>query len=112
MAAGDSLSHGAGVPKSAPRHSPESWEAIAERLTALRETYGESQAAFARRVGVNVTTWNNFETAVSRISIDNAMRLCRATRVTLDWIYFGNEALLPGELVQRLRTMEAEKRQA
>jgi hypothetical protein len=39
--------------------------------------------------------WNNAETGDNLIGIANAMKLCRATGVTLDWIYRGVRSNLP-----------------
>ncbi len=41
-----------------------------------------------------------------RIGLDNAMALCRATGVTLDYIYFGNSSALPYALAIEINKLE------
>jgi len=54
-----------------------------------------SQAEFARLCGITAPAWNNVETGDNRIGIDSAMAAARSTRVTLDYIYFGNSDYVP-----------------
>jgi hypothetical protein len=44
---------------------------------------------------ISPQAWNNAETGDNLIGIGNAMKLCRATGVTLDWIYRGVRSNLP-----------------
>ncbi len=82
---------------------PESLEAIASRMRALRATTGLSQQKFAERYGLGPSQWANFETAQKRIGIDAALTLAREMRIPLDWIYLGQEAWLPAELRDKIR---------
>lgn len=82
---------------------PESLEAIASRMRALRATTGLSQQKFAERYGLGASQWANFETAQKRIGIDAALTLAREMRVPLDWIYLGQEAWLPAGLRDQIR---------
>lgn len=88
--------------KSLPVAHPRHIDAIAGRLYQLRSTVGISQRAFAKRAGLGFTTYNNYETGVSRPDLDNANRICDEFQVTLDWIYRGNPAGLPYELASKL----------
>jgi transcriptional regulator with XRE-family HTH domain len=76
--------------------------AISDRLRALRETTGMTQAQFAEHVGLNYKQWGNFEAAFSRIGIDAALQLVREMRVTLDWIYLADDRWLPKELATQI----------
>jgi transcriptional regulator with XRE-family HTH domain len=79
-------------------------QAISRRLRELREAMGYSQATMARIAGIGPTTWNNYETAIRRISLDEAMKVCSATGATLDWIYRGEGiGQLPRDLALKLR---------
>jgi transcriptional regulator with XRE-family HTH domain len=71
---------------------------IGHRLRFTREALGLSQAELCRRTGISPAAWNNAETGDNRIGIDNAMSLCRATGVTLDWIFLGHRGGLPQKL--------------
>ncbi|PVE22074.1 hypothetical protein DC522_23245 [Microvirga sp. KLBC 81] len=76
--------------------------AIAHRMKLLRLTTGLSVADFARETGVARTMWHNIEAGFSRIGIDAAMKLCDKYHITLDWIYRGQDAMLPHGLAKRL----------
>lgn len=82
--------------------SETSLDAIAKRLRATREALGLSQIQLAKRADISPTAWNNYEQAIKRISIDNGLKLCRSTGVTLDWIYRGDKSGLPGRIIERL----------
>lgn len=74
--------------------SPESNAAIAFRLRLIREAMGLKKASFARLVGISAQAWENVEgsprkPAANRISLDLALLVCRATGVSLDYIYRG-----------------------
>ena len=65
-----------------PRFAP-----IAERLIAARRAIGLEQTDFARGARIAQNTYNQYETGKRRPSLDNAIRLCKAYNLTLDWIY-------------------------
>jgi transcriptional regulator with XRE-family HTH domain len=75
--------------------NPLSIEAIAHRLRATRETTGLTQSQFADRAGIAQDTYNQWESAMGRPGLDEAMRLRAAYGVTLDWIYLGDASRLP-----------------
>jgi len=77
------------------KRAPDTLEAIAERLIALRTLNAPTQTAFCNQVNIQPNTWNQYETAKQRISLDMAIRLSRATGVTLDWIYLGDSTGMP-----------------
>jgi transcriptional regulator with XRE-family HTH domain len=90
--------------------SPESTEMVAERLRLTREALGLNQAEIARRAGMTPTAWNNAETGDNRIGIGNAIKLRNALGLSLDWIYFGNKFTLPGDLAEKIGSLEAPQR--
>lgn len=67
-----------------------SGEAIAERLELTRRALGISQAEFARRAGIEPTTFNNYAQAVRIIPPSTAGRMCEVYGLTLEWIYRGD----------------------
>jgi len=77
-------------------------EQIARRLIATRRALGLTQAELCRRSGVQQSTYNQFEKAINIISPKQAVRLCEALGLTLDWIYLGDPGALPPKLVQAL----------
>lgn len=79
-------------------------QGISRRLRELREALGHTQATMAQIAGINRTTWNNYETGLRRISLDEALKVCSATGATLDWIYRGEGiGQLPRDLALKLR---------
>lgn len=87
---------------SEPDREPTSVEEVAARLKLTREALKLSQAALCRQTGISTQSWNNAETADNRISVDEAMKFCRATGVTLDWVFRGNRSLLPAMVLEEL----------
>lgn len=93
---------------SAPRRAsrpanPYSIEAIAQRLVATREALGLSQAEFCRRAGVAANTYNQWEMAKGRPSIDGATKIADEFDLTLDWIYRGKIDQQRHDLVLAIR---------
>jgi len=81
--------------------------AVSHRLALLRQFHSDKAAEFCRKAGIAQSTWNNYETGDRRISLDAAIRLCNRFRITLDWIYRGEQYGLPAEFVDYLRASEA-----
>lgn len=86
---------------------------VADRLQATRRALKQTQARLCRLTGISTAAWNNAETGDARIGLDNAILLCQATGVTLDWIYRGIRHGLPhpiNEAITRLDAAPARKR--
>ncbi len=83
---------------------------VAGRLKRTREAFGMNQAAWCRLVGIDTPAWNNYESGLRRISIDQAMKVCQATGVSMDWIYRGLMSGLPVDLVTRLQVRGQRRR--
>lgn len=84
-------------------NDPHSLAAVAERMKLTRLALGLSQAAIGRLAGIEPQAWNNNERARGRISLDQAIKLCIATGVSLDWIYRGEMRGLPHELAVKIQ---------
>jgi len=80
---------------------------VAESLRLTREALDLTQAALCRITGISVQAWNNAETSDARIGVDNAIMLCQATGLTLDWIFRGIRAGLSGEFIEAINRLEA-----
>jgi transcriptional regulator with XRE-family HTH domain len=82
----------------------DSLDAIARRLRLLRDALGLTQEAFAASTNVGRTSINNYERAIRRPDVDEAIRICAATGVNLHWLYTGEmSAYLPGDIRERIR---------
>ncbi len=97
-----------------PDREPTGVAEVAARLQLTREALKLSQAELCRRTGISTQAWNNAETADNRIAIDEAIKLCRYSGVTLDWIYRGVRAFLPATIVEEIMRREgsSSRRQA
>lgn len=95
-----------------PPPNPESPEAIAKRLRALRSAKGFTQAYMARLLGSATSgqLWANYEARDpgmwKRIGLNSALRLCHHLGVTLEWIYRGDMRLLDPKLADEIRAAE------
>jgi transcriptional regulator with XRE-family HTH domain len=85
-------------------------DAIAERLRLTRQALGLKQAAISRLTGISTQAWNNYETAKYRISVDQALMVCRATGVSLDWIYRGDMHGLPLRIATEIQQLISKPR--
>ena len=76
---------------------------VAERLVRLRDALGiPSQTAMAARLKVDVDRYHVAE-RTGRLSKDMAILICqKCPGVTLDWLFLGNLAGMPYELVNRI----------
>jgi len=93
-------------PRMADSPEPTSLKDIAERLILTREALGKNQAELCRITGISTQKWNNAEAKRNRLSIPDATRLCRATGVTMDWIYRGVRTGLPALILEALAKAE------
>lgn len=99
-------------PTDQPKASREDSER-AERLARIRELLGAtSQKAFADRLQISPTRWNNFERGAP-LSIEVAQKLVRIIPgLTLDWLYNGERRGLSVELDRRLHEPKSGKGRA
>lgn len=75
---------------------------IAWRLSATLAALEINQTEFARRCGFTTPRVNNWLAGTAPPRLDAAHIICDKFPVTLDWIYRGDEARLPGDLQAKL----------
>lgn len=95
--------------------APESTQSVAARLRLTRLAFGMKKAPWCRFVGITPQAWENVEgsdrsPAKNRISIEQALKVIRATGVDMNWIYQGITAGLPHKLAMDIKKHEAEAR--
>lgn len=78
---------------------------IAERLRVSREALGLSQAKFCRMAGLHKQTYNAYELAKERPSIDMAFKIKDTHRLTLEWIYDADHSGLRAQLFDAIRAL-------
>ncbi len=70
------------------REAPEWQERVLERLLSLKRD-AESDAAFARRLGLQPQHLSNYRSGRHGLSIRTALRIARNTGLSLDWLLRG-----------------------
>lgn len=83
--------------------NPYALSEIAKRLFLLRKSLDNTQATMANLAGVTPQAWGNYEQGLRRIEIDAVTRLRAAIGVTSEWIYYGNIAQMPAELIEKMQ---------
>ena len=76
---------------------------IAARLKKTREVLVPEAAVLCRVIKCSPSRWSNYESGERRITLQIADKLCDHYSLTLDWIYRGNPARLPHDLVLKLQ---------
>ena len=75
---------------------------IADRLKRARLAISPSQTAFARGAGLSQHRYNQYETAARPLTLDAATKICRAYGLSLDWLFYGDSAMLPHAIAELL----------
>lgn len=82
-----------------------SMKSIGERLRVTREALGLSQAAFAKAARVSASAYNQYERGRMRPAVDQAIALRDAHKLTLDWIYCGDNSGLQAPLQAAIKAI-------
>jgi transcriptional regulator with XRE-family HTH domain len=85
-------------------------KAIGLRLELTRLALGfDHQNRFCGRAGIATNTYNQYETGDRRPAVENAVALCEAYDLTLDWIYRGDPSGLRYDLRDKIRELRMKK---
>ena len=82
--------------------------AVGRRLSNLRHALGLTQRQLAASLNITGPRWANYEVGTSRIPVDIALRLVEKWEVSLDWIYYGNGAIMPKPLLRKIKAAAKE----
>jgi transcriptional regulator with XRE-family HTH domain len=83
---------------------------VGRRLKLVREALKMSQTALCRLAGITPQAWNNAETGDNFLTVTNAVKLCRVTGVTMDWIYRGQvTSALPAVLLEEIQNRQLQQ---
>ena len=85
--------------------NPSQLAQIGDRLLRARTALGLNQRQFALQAEIAANTYNQWERAIGRPSLDQAMKLCDAHGLTLDYIFRGDISGLPMRIAERLRNI-------
>ncbi|NOU05334.1 MAG: helix-turn-helix transcriptional regulator [Hyphomicrobiaceae bacterium] len=78
---------------------------IGRRLALTRQVMGLQQNEFCDRAQIAPNTYNQYENGKKRPSIDNAIKLCDAYHLTLDWIFRGDPSGLRYETADAIKAV-------
>lgn len=73
-------------------------KAIGERLRLTREALGRNQIEFAKLAKISASAYNQYEKGRIRPSVDAAIAMVDAHKITLDWIFLGDNSGLRANL--------------
>lgn len=76
--------------------------AVGDRLKRLRLALGRSQADFAKKMNVGATAVSNYENGTRAVDPYDAFKLKMAYGAPLEWLFGGDESVLPRHLVEKL----------
>jgi len=80
---------------------------IGKRLRLVRQALNMSQTALCRLADISPQAWNNAETGDNFLTVPNAVKLCRVTGVTMDWIYRGQiTSALPAVMLEEIQRQQ------
>ena len=78
---------------------------VALRLSLTRSALGLDQASFASGAGIKKSTYNQYENGVNMPNLEAATRLRDTYRLTLDWIYLGDDGALSNKLATTINAL-------
>lgn len=79
---------------------------IAVRLRRLREAFGfDSSRDFAAFLEIPEQSWYHLEKGRRAPTVPDALKVCAATGVSLDWIYRGMEDTLPLHVHKKIKAI-------
>ena len=87
----------------AKRIDEETLEAIGQRLALTRQVLGLQQNEFCERAKIAPNTYNQYENGRKMLSVRNAIALCEAYHLTLDWIFRGDPSGLRYETADAIK---------
>lgn len=90
---------------SAPERGARSFKAVGDRLRLTREALELSQADVCRRCEIGANTYSQYESGISRPTVENALRLVDAYGLSLDWIYRGEPGELKSSLLDKIKEL-------
>lgn len=83
---------------------------IGARLRHLRFAYGygDTPSAWAKKVGLSQSAWQNYEAGTRVPKMNEALKICASIGVSLDWIFRGEpfRANNPGHVNDKLDALD------
>lgn len=79
---------------------------VGRRLRQIREIYGHDMKTFGENAGLSQPRYHVYEHGTRLLTLNAAMKLCRAYNLTLDYVYMGDPSGLPARIVDKLRDIK------
>lgn len=100
---GGCLARNSGTLPRMPKKPPDQLQRdLTTRLRAVQAELGETDEQMAQRAKRGRTTWTNWVNLENKPNEQAMVDLCRATSITMDWLYRGVADAMPAKLVIRL----------
>lgn len=80
--------------------------AVGLRLELTRQVLGMAQKDFCGRAKIAANTYNQIEHGKKGMGLENAIALCEAYDLTLDWIYRGDPSGLRYETADAIKALK------
>ena len=80
---------------------------VGRRLRMAREVLGMAQGEFGRRAGLNANAYNMIELGERLPSIEVAIAICDAHRLTLEYVFRGDTGDLPHSVGAAIEALAA-----
>ena len=90
-----------------PFDRDEMMTAVGRRLTVFREVFKIGQKELGEAVGLSQPRYSLYETGKRRPTLENAIALCDAYDLTLDWIYRGDPSGLRYDTADAIKSLKA-----
>lgn len=90
----------------APHNDRDLMDAVGDRLRLSRQALGLSQVEFSQRAGIAANTYNQYERGKKLPSINNAVAICDAHGLTLDWLFRDDPGNLPYKLASAIQALK------
>ena len=75
-------------------------KSVGKRLVLTRRALDQGQAELARYLKISPQRLNNYERGLRPLDLDLAINMVKRWRLTLDWLYLGDESSLPKGLAK------------
>ncbi|MBA5724665.1 helix-turn-helix transcriptional regulator [Candidatus Liberibacter sp.] len=84
--------------------------AIGARIKELRQSLGLNRVEFGKMVGLRCAYISIYEIGTVKPRIETAKMIKKTTKKHLDWIYFGDEVIIPKSVIRAQKAKSAKSK--
>jgi len=85
--------------------------AVGRRLKLVRRALGQTQEEFVRNVGISSNAYTMIERGDRLPSIETAIALCEAHRISMDWVFREQPGDMSARLWDSIKALQALERE-